>query len=540
MAMLLELLAAASGERAVIRSLSRGDESATTAELWRRSARVAGQLCERYEAGESVAALLRPTLECMAFLVGAWRAGLRVASLPHPSIGGRAPAYVEDLRSMQRQAEAPHLFVDGRTIRALDRYGLEVRSFQSCLTGSPRDDRSEGAAFVQFTSGSTSRPKGIVLGLDAIASNVISLLEVVQPAPGDVACSWLPLSHDMGLVFMLASWAAAAPTFAAGGTLCLIEPEQFLRNPATWLGTCAKIGAAYTVSPNFGLQLAARALPTLQGAGLGSLRVCLVGAEPIRTETLRAFEAATAPLGFDSLALCPAYGLAEATVGVTVVRPSESWKADSVSAEDVAEGSRRPQSGSGAVEYVCLGSPLPQMAVRVRPAPGREVGEIEVAGPSLLQKYLGRDVDLADGRWFATGDLGYLLDGELYCVGRQDDILFVRGRNLSGIALEAAAESHPAVRTGACIAVQDDAGRYAIVAEASDPRLDSRQLREASRWVRAHLASEFGAAPSTIVFIGRGRLPRTPSGKLRRRLTEQLFQKRALAIRAEERFGPRE
>jgi acyl-CoA synthetase (AMP-forming)/AMP-acid ligase II len=294
--------------------------------------------------------------------------------------------------------------------------------------------------------------------------------------------------------------------------------------PSRWLQASSELGATVTCAPNFALDLVlAHALPAT--VDLRSLKVLTVGSELIAPGTLRRFARAMAPLGFDEAALCPAYGMAEASLAVTMVPPDEQWRA----AAGEPDGP----------EVVSCGVPLRGLEVRA-PAGGDGPGPIAVRGASLLAGYLGRETSPLDGDgWLATSDLGFLWAGELYVVGRADDVLVIAGRKLAPELLEETAAAHEAVRPGNCAAIPDGSGGYIIVAERR--RASGRaDLREACRWIRRELSVRLGAAPTAVVIVSPGSIPRTPSGKLQRRQLRQLQRRGELAVETELRFGARQ
>jgi acyl-CoA synthetase (AMP-forming)/AMP-acid ligase II len=339
---------------------------------------------------------------------------------------------------------------------------------------------------------------------------------------GATAFSWLPLSHDMGLVgTCLTILASMGPPWRSR-RLVLMPPERMIARPSRWLQACSEIGATVTCAPNFALELVQAHAPG--GVDLRPLRVLIVGSELVAPGTLRRFAAAMAPLGFDAAALCPAYGMAEASLAVTMVRPRERWRAS-------AGGPEGP-------EVVSCGVPLRGLEVRA-PAGAGAAGPIAVRGASLLGGYLGRDASPLDpDGWLATSDLGFLDGGELHVVGRADDVLVIAGRKLAPEPLEETAARHEAVRPGNCAAIPDGSGGYVLVAERR--RASARaDLREACRWIRRELSVDRGAAPTAVVIVSPGSIPRTPSGKLQRRRLGELRRRGELAVETEVRFGGR-
>jgi acyl-CoA synthetase (AMP-forming)/AMP-acid ligase II len=357
----------------------------------------------------------------------------------------------------------------------------------------------QGFGFVQFTSGSTGSPRGIALSEAAVLANLEALTQRLGPEPGDGSCSWLPLSHDMGFVGMLlGSLRCALAT--KGGQLVLIDPRAFLRRPELWLEACEEFASTITACPNFGLARAARRLSRSGLTDLSSLRVCIVGAEVIDPLTLEEFATATADLGFNPTALCPAYGLAEATLAVSLVAPEDHWTRSS------------PSVGSD-VSAVSCGHPVDGLEVRIANEEQSGIGQVMVRGTSMFDGYTdGSDPRGTDG-FFPTGDLGLLTaSGELVVMGRADDVIVTAGRKIFPEDIEHAVASAGLARPG-CVAVVAHRSGYAVVLEAStEPGPE-----HVSRDVHRVAVRSSGLAPIEVKVMPRGMLPRTTSGKPRRR-----------------------
>ena len=500
---------ASSPARVVFPTLRR---TATVGDLWDQAGRVSRWVRTRTPVDGTVATLLDTSPECLAFFLGALRSGRRVASLPLPPRSASAEQYEELARSILEQIDASVVVVDQRFLGLVPVLEVPTTSFQAVVSAaSPAfDDPVLGGEFVQFTSGSTANPKGVRLSIEQIGANVESMLDRLEPAPGDGACSWLPLSHDMGLIGMtLASLCAGGPRYANGGELVLISPEHFLRDPAVWLRMCAEHRSTITASPDFGLDLSMR-----RGASsaldLSRLRACIVGGEPIRPTTLHAFSTGLASSGFRPEALCPSYGLAEATLGVTMLPPAEHWRALHLDEAALAGHAVMPVSHGGTA-VVSSGLPLSGVEVSVAGA-DMAVGSIRVEGDSVFEGYLGQP---ASGGTIVTDDTGFLADGHLYVLGRADDVVVVRGRNLHAADLEGAVERVEAVRPGSSVVVAWPAG-YAVVFESDESKRST--LGTCAESVRRALVDHCGVQPERVVIVERGAVPKTSSGKKRRQL----------------------
>lgn len=530
---LLDLLEASAASRGVVKFVPDEPAPQRVGDLWRRSESAARWLSARIPESGTVAAVLATSADCLVALIGAWRAGLTVASLPTPARGMSGHEYQAQIEDVCARVGAELLLVDDVYLPHLPPMSVPSTGYSEC-------SRSDGArgrvdclgSFVQFTSGSTRSPKGVRLDLYAVAANVLSILDALEPAAGDQVCSWLPLSHDMGLIGLcLTPWVGMAPEFVGEGTLCLIRPEAFLQRPSIWLETCSELGATITAAPSFALRFASRGVVPDTRLDLSSLRVCITGAEMVRPDVLRDFSRTTARCGFSELAFCPAYGLAEATLAVTMVRPTEHWASRTVDPVELAAGAWVEREQGTGRELVSTGRAVRDMKVRV--GPGADVpGVIEVAGPSMLTSYIGDELD--DRDWFETSDLGAMVGDELYVAGRTDDLLVVAGQNHYAADVENIATGHVGVRAGNAVALADD-DRYLVVAEAARDAIPS----EVARRLRAALITQLGVGPSRVRFVAPGSLPKTPSGKLQRHRVRALLESEGLTDVAEFSFRAR-
>jgi acyl-CoA synthetase (AMP-forming)/AMP-acid ligase II len=536
---LLSLLERAAAGRGTVRFLPDEPTPVSFAEMWQRSGAAARWLRGRLGPGGRIAMVLTTSAECLATLVGAWRNGQGVVSLPLPGRGMSTTEYRTLLDRCCAASQAELVLVEDRYRALLPPLGVPVLTYRLCAREGPDPGAAPGAELVQFTSGSTGDPKGVQLRLDAIAANLLAILEVMAPSGGDVACSWLPLSHDMGLVGVcLTSWIASAPRFADKASLCLIRPEAFVADPGIWLRSCSEFGATFTAAPTFAYALASRALPHSGPLDLSRLRVCIVGAESVRPDVLRRFAEAARPFGFDPLAFCPAYGLAEAAVAVTAQAPGKLWSSRDVDAAALADGQLAPARGPGKREIVSCGPPLPGVHVRIATAPPAQdqVGEIEIQSPSLLSGYLPRlSQPITAGGWFTTRDLGFVAGGELYVVGRCDDVMMVRGRKIYEADILAVAAANPAVRTGAVAAVEDTDGGYAVVLET---RGENPAYRDLALDIDYRLVRHLGTGPHMVVVVEPGTLPKTSSGKVARQRVQAQLRAGGLATLAEVKLRP--
>ena len=378
-------------------------------------------------------------------------------------------------------------------------------------------------AFLQLTSGSTGLPRAVSIPHRSAIHNAISSGEAIGAPHGAPAhqwaesmVSWLPLNHDMGLV------GAVFQALCGGLDLCLIPPGVFLARPRKWLEQLGRHGVTYAPAPNFGYQLCVERLAAEAGEGLdlSSWRAAMTGAEMVRPETVAAFCDAFGPHGFRPEAFRPCYGLAEGTLAVTF-----DLKGEGVRTRPSPGGT---DAGTGLSEVVCVGEPVADTEVRVVAPDDRRlsdgaIGEVKAKGPGIFAGYYNDPQttaeSLSDG-WLSTGDLGFFHRGELYLTGRLKDLLIVRGSNLMPHEIEWLAESVTggggALRTGAFSVARGAAGEEPIVVVEVDQR-DPEKLGELEREIKSHIGRTLSLPVADLVFVRRGKIPKTTSGKVQRR-----------------------
>ena len=473
--------------------------------------------------------VLATTPAAVAALVGAWRAGLTVASLSGPSRGMSVEEYQRQVEQACLQVDAALLAVDDALVAFLPPLSVPVAGFAQCEGGGGGRTGGRGE-LIQFTSGTTSASKGVRITLGAIAANVESILEMLAPQVGDCACSWLPLSNHMGLVGMLfSSWAAMRPAILGRGELCLIRPEYFLRNPGSWLMACSETGATTTAAPDFGYALAARTIGTAESLDLGRLRTCICGGEVVRWSTLKRFAEACARLS--SASVLPGVRPRRGHTGGDDGAPQQDVTVRNADAAALADGEWLDMPAGQGQPVVSAGACLPGMDCRIA-GKSSGLGAIEVTGRSMFSGYAWAGPQLDSSGWLRTGDLGIFIHGELYPTGRYDDRIIVAGRNVDATQLEGSISGKGGIRYGGAAAVEDGDGESRSgggTAEVPDPR----QIADA---VRDMLVRATGLAPSAIIFVPRGSLPKTPSGKLQRYRLRSLLHNGQLELIATVRF----
>ena len=385
-------------------------------------------------------------------------------------------------------------------------------------------------AFLQYTSGSTSQPRGVIVSHRNLLANIELAAQQLAIAPSDRGVSWLPPYHDMGLITFL----LGAPVVGAETTL--FSPLDFLSRPMRWLQAISRFGATFSGGPNFAYELACRrATPeACEGLDLRSWSVAFSGAEPIRADTLDRFADTFARFGFSRRAFAPGYGLAEATLVVAVKPRDEAPTVREFDAADLAE--RRVARPAPGKVCVSVGPVVPETDLRVvdpatrRALPDGHVGELWLRGPSVAAGFWRDEVATAESyhatldepdspRFLRTGDLGFVVDGQVYITARLKDLIIVRGRNLAPQDLERTAElAHRRIRPGCAAAFELDEGtgdRVALVAEV-DAGASEAELAAVAEAVREAVLSEHEVRLDRIALVARGAIPKTSSGKLQR------------------------
>ncbi|WP_208028162.1 AMP-binding protein [Rhabdothermincola sediminis] len=490
-------------------------------------------------------AILAPTTRALVTAIQAtWLAGATIVVLPLPMRLASIEEFIAQTRERVRRADTDLLLIDPDLAPYLEsRPGdppslvltelIEVGTRLGAGAYQRPADDLDALAILQFTSGSTSEPKGVMLPQRVLGANLDACIEAGQLQDDDVFVSWLPLYHDMGLVGMLSI------PMTTGRDLVLGAPQDFLGSPARWMRWISDHRGTVTAGPNFSWVLATRALRRATDLDLSSLRIALNGAEPVDPRTVEAFVEAGAPFGLRPGAIFPAFGMAELAIGGTFPEPMRGLRTDAVDrrvleseryaapAEPAAEGTR---------EFALLGRPLPGLEIRIadpdsgRPLAEREVGELEIRGTSVTPGYYRNPEATAamfrDG-WLRTGDLGYLVGGELVLCGRIKDVIIIGGRNIFPEDVERAVAEIDGVRAGNVIAfgVEGAKGKEQMVVVAESRADDPDGLR---RLVHHRAMEVVGAPPHDIVLVTPGTLPKTSSGKLQRSLCRAKYLSREL------------
>lgn len=519
-------------------------EPISYAELLEQARRVATGLVTRGLLPRQTVALMLPTGRAyLSSFFGVLLAG----GVPVPIYPPARLAQIEDhlRRHVRILANAEAVFIitvpQAKGVAALLR--AEVPGLSEVLTPAELDSEPirllyraapDDIAFLQYTSGSTGDPKGVVLSHANLLANVRAMCEVCQVSSDDVFVSWLPLYHDMGLI---GAW--FCPLYV-GMRLVLMSPLSFLARPQRWLRAISDHRGTISPAPNFAYELCARKLADgdLQGLDLSSWRLALNGAEPVSPATLQAFAERFAPYGLHGEAITPVYGLAECSVGLAFPALLRGPRIDLIEREALVARKCAVPAGSGdldAMPIAACGRALPRHEIRIvddhgAELPDRQVGCLQFRGPSATRGYYRNPAAtqalLSDG-WLNSGDFAYTVDGEIYLTGRVKDLIIRGGRNLYPYELEQAVGNIAGVRKG-CVAVfasSDPANaseRLVVLAETREeqaaPRAALRQkISDAAVDVIGMPADEIVLAPPNSVL-------KTSSGKIRRNACRDAFE----------------
>lgn len=533
------------GDRMAFRFLADGwheGSSLTYAELDRQARRIAAHLQEHALAGPVL--LLYPSgLDFVAAFYGCLYAG----TLAIPAYMPDSPRHAERIRAIAEDSGTTVALTLAALAPALTAKGLTAMATDMLPVGPEEDWRAPALhagdlAFLQYTSGSTDRPKGVMVSHGNLLANLHAMGLAYGQSEASVFVSWLPLYHDLGLI------GAVLHAPHVGASCVLMPPEAFLQDPLCWLSAITRYGGTISGGPNFAYDLAVRRIPRERQAELSLERweVAIDGAEPVFAETLRRFAEAFAPCGFSAQALHPCYGLAEATLLVAGRARGTVPTLSEFSPRDLERGHAVPQRG-GALLVGC-GHAWPEHRLRVvAPFSGRacepgQVGEIWVAGPSVARGYWRRpkvSVETFaarvgdDGPYLRTGDLGFLdSQGELFVTGRSKDLVVIRGVNHYPQDIERTiSAAHPAVRPGGMAAFALQAEGTEGLGLAVEIKATGASCEEIARAIARAVQERHELSPHGIALVEPGSLPKTTSGKIRRSECRKRYLSDQLSLR---------
>jgi acyl-CoA synthetase (AMP-forming)/AMP-acid ligase II len=504
------------------------------------------------EAGDRVLLLLPTSAGYLAAFFGCQLLGAIPVPLVPPWSLEHLQAHAARIDKVAEVCEARALVAEPSFLRLLtafkalsDRLGRLPRVAPSQLFEaeplaiSPPTNPDE-PAFIQFTSGSTAEPKGVVIRQGAVLENCRFIAERLEGRASDVAAAWLPLFHDMGLIGHLLT-----PLYA-GVRAVLFPPEVFVRQPRVWLEVLTRTRATITTAPNFAYDLCAKKLTPrdLERIDLTHLRVAMCGGEPVLRGTLERFTSRFSGVGFKPESFRPVYGLAEATLAVTMPLGGPPRV-------DVVNRAALEQDGHAlpatpelpaveTLDLVSAGKPYQSPWLRVvddagAPLDERRVGLIEVAGPSLLSAYFRNPEATAHAvsqGWLKTGDLGYVADGELFVVGRSKETIIKGGRSIHPYDIEAAASGVEGVRAGRVAAfgtLNEETATDDIVLVCETHERDAAGKRELDKRIRTAVFAATGARLDVLELTEPGSLSKTSSGKLQRHVVRERYLQHDLA-----------
>lgn len=414
-------------------------------------------------------------------------------------------------------------------------FGLSIPEFtpeellEDASTGSGnsklRDRRSEETAFVQYSSGSTAKPRGVMVTHGNLLANCRAITTGCKFVPKDRCVTWVPLYHDMGLI------GAVLTALYSQTPIYILPTNLFLTRPVSWLRAMHLFKGTITLAPNFAYELCARQIPErhLDGLDLSHWRIAFVGAEPVEAATLEVFAARFSCYGFRAQALTPVYGLAESTLAVTFPDVAAPVATDSVSRRTLREqGKAEPvdPASADAMILVSVGRAMDLHAVWIvdpvtgSPLPDRNVGEIVVRGASVTSRYVG---EWGERSCLRTGDLGYMVSGELFVCGRIKEVIILGGQNYYPTDIEMVVSSVPGLRKGRIAAFEGTVHGFKRLFIAAEVRTKlSSELKAVKAAIRSTVARSHGLPVAEIFLVPCGSLPRTSSGKLQRRLCAEL------------------
>ncbi|WP_374470512.1 fatty acyl-AMP ligase [Phenylobacterium sp.] len=488
--------------------------------------------------GERVGLVADTDAEFVRLFFACQYAGLIPAPLPLPAPLAGRQAWIEQIARLLSSAGAKAVFGPESLLPWLGEAAAEAGLRAPVPSTELPDGDAElppigpdDACYVQFSSGSTRNPTGVLVTHKALMANALAITrDGLQVQPKDRAVSWLPLYHDMGLIGFLLS------PLASQMTVDLLPTAAFVRRPLIWLDLITKNGGTISYSPTFGYELCARRADTadISAYDLSGWRIAGSGGDMVRPGPLRAFAERFAEVGFRAEAFVASYGMAEATLALTMAPLGRGVTSTTVDVERMEnEGVVAPAAGRRAREFVSCGPVLPHHELEVRgtdgrPLPEGRVGRVFVRGPSIMTGYLNQPeataaVLDADG-WLDTGDLGFLAEGAFTPTGRAKDLILLNGRNIWPQDLEWTAEAEvERLRSGdvAAFAVERDGDDEIVVlvqARSSDPEVRQALTDDVAAVLRARHAVE-----ARVELVGAHALPQTSSGKLSRSKARTLY-----------------
>ncbi|WP_394823885.1 fatty acyl-AMP ligase [Pendulispora albinea] len=529
-------------------------ESWTYAQLWQAVSRVAADLSARGAAGKRAVLLYEPGLEYIAAFLGTMASG----AIAVPAYPPASKRMAERLRGVIQDC-SPDFVLTSAAFAAVFQGQLPDVTHASWIATDALPQASfdgvtadrDALTMLQYTSGSTGSPKGVMLSHANIVANCAAVYEWLGPDPHRRGCIWLPPYHDMGLLGGILQ-----PLFA-GFPLVFLSPMHFVQKPVRWLQAISQHRITLSGGPNFAYQMCASDIPDeeLEGLDLSCWKEAFCGAEPVRPDTLTAFCKRFEPSGFSVRAVNPCYGLAESTLIVSGKPPGqnpiyrrfdrerlEAGAAVDCDARGEHDEAAETDGSKEAIGLTSCGVVTSGYDLRiVDPAAGTElgqgqIGEIWVSGPSVAHGYWARPEETqrvfgcqlpgAKGPFLDTGDRGFLQDGQLYVTGRSKDLIIIAGKNHYSEDIEHTVESaHGSIYRGGAVAFSVEAGSEEAVIILAEVRVqrDRRDIGAIAQTIIAQVTQVHGVAPKEVVLCRRGSIARTTSGKVRRAASRALY-----------------
>ncbi len=508
---------------------------------------LAGGLRERsVRRGDAVALMLPTGFDFLRSFQGILIAGAIPVPIYPPARLDRLEEYATRQSAILKDAGVKLMITVGRALPVAALLRPSVPSLAHVVTadelseagiayGAP-EGRGEDPAFIQYTSGSTGHPKGVLLTHANLLANIRAISAGLQAGPSDVGASWLPLYHDMGLI---GSWLFC---MTDGLPIALLSPLAFLARPERWLWTIHERRATLSAAPNFAYELLARRVSeaAIEGLDLSSWRCALNGAEPVNPDTQDRFVNRFAPYGFRREAFMPVYGLAENSVAVCFPPVLRGPRIDRVARAAFASERRAEVAqpdDTAAMRFVSVGRAVQGHEVRVvdeagGELPERRVGRLIFRGPSMTAGYFKQPEATAamsvSGGFYDSGDLAYAAEGEIYITGRSKDLIIKGGRNLVPQEVEELAAGVQGIRRGCVVAfgVWSEATATESLVVVAETRATSGDKRDALvAAVMERVAEGTGVPPDHVALVAPGAVPKTSSGKIRRAATKELYEK---------------
>lgn len=517
-------------------------ETRTYAELYAEADSVAGHLQqEGVTCGDKVAlVILEPAHFISAFVAVVLAGGIPIPLSP-PSISGKTESYYKLLNYILEDSHASYLLHSDdlddlnethfSSVRCLDITEIHGNGY---VPHKPMPHNPTDIAFLQYTSGSTGDPKGVVVTYENLSANVHAIQQSIALEPNkDVAVCWLPMYHDMGLIGKVLT-PLCFPT-----DIAFISTRRFIRSPMLWFKAIAHFKATITFSPNFALALMVKRYRSDPSLDLSSLRLIGCGAEPVNPATLEAFYDCYQSHGLNKSALTPCYGMAEATLAISFGAVSEEFKSLRIDRQHYYQNKMArllPSDSDASTPSMILtscGKIIDGHSVRIVKKDGTdanelEIGEIYFSGPSVTQGYFEKNQTNTQhirDNWLHTGDLGFFSNGELYISGRVKDVIIINGRNIYPQDIEWELDHLADLRMGNHVAIsvnEQDTEALIVICESKKPNLTLKKQ------IEAICSNSVGVYPHDIIFIRPGTLPKTTSGKVRRSETRYRYLNKLL------------